>query len=202
MIKIIDTLTRYADLITPWAVAVGKYMIADVNRRNVTAWREQGNEIGKGIRHLIEQTPVGGVLRESLGRQVTLIKSLPLEAAKRVQETVLNELPRGTRSITIAQEILAHSNIPKWRAKLIARTEVSRTAEELTKARAIALGSEGYIWNRVGDYDVRDDHKAMAGKYVRWDSPPTFPHEPTLGAYHAGCGPNCRCWAKPVLPDF
>lgn len=200
--EIAKTLERYAGLITPWATAVGKHMLADVNRRNEKAWAEHGNEIGKGMRELIERTPVGWLLQDSLARQVTLIKSLPLEASQRVHAVVLNEMPRSTRSTTIAQEILKHSNIPEWRAKLIARTEVSRASSELTIARARKLGSTGYIWRTVGDFDVRPEHKRMAGKFVSYDNPPSFPEEPTLGPYHAGCGPNCRCWIDPVLPDF
>lgn len=200
--QVIKALTQYAELITPWAVAISKYMCADVARRNEKAWIEHGNEIGKSIRKVVEQTPVGAVLRESLGRQVPLIKSLPLEAAQRVHELVQDALPKGTRSTELAKEIMKSSSIPKWRAKLIARTEVSRLATELTQARARALGSEGYIWQTVGDFDVRPDHQHMAGKYVRWDNPPSFPNEPTLGPYHAGGGPNCRCWPRPVLPEF
>ncbi len=199
-LAIANSLNAYGNIIEPWAKATARATLSDINKRNIKAWEEQSREIGKGLRHIIEETPVGAIFNESLDRQVTLIKSLPLEASMRVHEVVRNQLPKGTRATDIAAEILKTNNIPKWRAKLIARTEVSRAAEELTKARAMALGSEGYLWQTSQDADVRPEHQAMAGKYVRWDEPPTF--DDGGGAYHAGCIWNCRCWSSPVLPDF
>lgn len=200
--QVIKTLKDYADTIGPWASAVGRYMLADVNRRNEKAWREQGDEIGRNLRVLIEDTPTGALFREHLHNQVQLITSLPKQAAERAQKLVQEHMPRGTRSTTLAEEILKTATIPKWRAKLIARTEVSKAAVALTQVRAQTLGSQGYVWQTVKDEDVRLDHKALQGKFIRWDSPPSMPHEPTLGPYHAGAGPNCRCWPRPVLPEF
>ncbi len=199
---LIRVLEKYADIIEPWATAVGEYMLADVNRRNEKAWREHGQDIGRNLGAVIRNTPVGGVYRGLLKEQVTLIKSIPLDAAERAQAMVQKGMLASTRSTTIAKEILKQSDIPLWRAKLIARTEVSKSSVALTQARAMAIGSEGYIWRTVGDADVRPEHKAMNGKYVRWDNPPSFKTEPTLGAYHAGCGPNCRCYPEPQFPDF
>lgn len=51
----------------------------------------------------------------------------------------------------------------------------------------------------------------MSGVLVSWDDPPApedlFPligkngkrYKSTLGHYHAGCCPNCRCYAEPVI---
>ena len=197
---LIKALNRYADHIEPWAIAVAKYMLADVARRNEAAWRAHGNEMGRSLRQALADTPLGGAFRGLLSEQVTLIKSLPLEAAERVHGLVQEGMIKSTRSTTIAKEILESADIPKWRAKLIARTEVSRAAVTLTQVRAQAIGSEGYIWRTIGDGDVRATHRKMEGKYVRWDSPPKT--DKSLDPYHAGCGPNCRCYPEPVLPDF
>lgn len=197
---LIRALTLYSEVIGPWAETVAKYMLADVNVRNERAWHEAGNEIGVGLKRLITQTPLGDTYTGLLKEQVTLIKSIPLDAAERAQKLVLEGLPKSTRSTTIAQEILAQSDIPLWRAKLIARTEVSRASVTLTQVRAQSIGSEGYIWRTVKDGDVRPTHKEMEGKYVRWDTPPKT--DKSLDPYHAGCGPNCRCYPEPVLPDY
>lgn len=195
-------LRDYAKLIRPWAKSVAGFMLADVDRRNLKAWKAHGNDLGVGLRNVITSTPVGQVYLGLLDEQVRLITSIPLESAERVHDIVREEMPRATRSATIAAGLAEAENIPLWRAKLIARTEVSRSSVALTQARAQAIGSEGYIWRTVGDSDVRPDHKKMEGKYVRWDKPPSFKNEPTLGPYHAGCGPNCRCYPEPVLPEF
>lgn len=181
-------------------MSVSNYMIADVARRNEKAWRSHGEALGKGLRRTIEETPVGGVYRDLLTSQVGLIQSIPLQAAERVHEAVQENLFASTRSTELAKEILKTQDIPVWRAKLIARTETSRASTVLTQARATAIGSEGYIWRTSKDYDVRDTHKKMEGKYVRWDTPPKT--DESLAPYHAGCGPNCRCYPEPVLPDY
>jgi SPP1 gp7 family putative phage head morphogenesis protein len=200
--SLIYSLYKYAELIEPWASAVAGYMLADVSRRNEKAWRQHGADIGRELRHVIKDTPVGIEMRSMLKENVKLIKSLPTKAAENVHAMVQEGIVKGTRSTTIAKEILESSSVPVWRAKLIARTEVSRAAVTLTQARAQAIGSQGYIWRTVGDADVRPDHKAMEGVYVPWGKPPSFSHEPTLGPYHAGAGPNCRCFPSPIFPKF
>lgn len=192
------TLNRYAELIEPWAKSVGGRMVADVGIRDLSAWTEHGRDIGVNLRKLIETAPTGQVLKALQGEQVDLITSLPREAAQRVHQLTLEGITASTRSSTIAKEILKSGEVTKSRATLIARTEVARTASMLTQVRAINIGSEGYIWRTVGDSDVRESHKHMAGKFVRWDTPP----EVDPGKfYHAGQFPNCRCYPEPQIPE-
>lgn len=198
--KIIEALFDYADLITPWARSVASYMIADVGRRNTKAWKEIGEEMGKALKAELEQAPTGRIYGALMQEQVDLITSLPREAAQRVHRLTQQALIESTRAEDIAKEIMRTGEVTKNRAKLIARTEVARTASNLTEARALFAGSEGYIWRTSGDGDVRDTHKHMNGKYVRWDSPPKT--DKNLAPYHAGQGPNCRCYPEPILPDL
>ena len=197
---LLRALHGYSELIGPWAESVAGYMLADVNRRNERAWAEHGDAMGRSLRQMIRTTPVGAEYRSLLRAQVGLIKSLPTRAAERVHSQVQEGMLRGTRSTDIAKSILTAGRVTEARAKLIARTEVSRAAVTLTQARAQALGSEGEIWRTVGDPDVRPSHQKVAGKYVRWDSPPKT--DASLDPYHAGCGPNCRCYPDPVLPEY
>lgn len=197
---LIKALTQYAETIEPWAASVARYMLADVNRRNEKAWRDHGDDIGRALRSEIAAAPVGDVFRSLLFEQVTLIKSLPLEAAGRVHEMVQEGMFTSTRSTTMAKTIMEGADIPLWRAKLIARTEVSRAAVTLTQVRAQSIGSEGYIWRTSRDGDVRPTHVEQEGKYILWNKPPKT--DKSLDPYHAGCGPNCRCYPDPVLPEY
>ena len=183
-------------------MAVARKMLVDVDRRNERAWKQNADAISQGLRRQLQSTPLGGVFRNMLSEQVGLIKSLPLDAAERAHVLVQEGMLKGTRAKDIAKQVLESADVPLWRANLIARTEVSRAAVTLTQARAQAIGSEGYVWRTLGDGDVRAEHRKMNGKFVRWDDPPSFPSEPTLGPYHAGCGPNCRCFPEPELPDY
>lgn len=190
-------LRSYADLISPWATTVANYMLADVSRRNLRLWNENAKEMGRVLSNELRSAPTGQILAALQQEQVTLIRSLPLRAAQRVHELAIEAMTTSVRSTSLIPEILALGPITERRAKLIARTEVSRVNSNLTEARATYSGSEGYIWTTVGDHDVRSAHKKMDGRFVRWDDPP-ITDMPT--AYHAGCGPNCRCTAFPVLP--
>jgi len=172
-------------------------MLGEVNDRDREAWRALGNNLSRGLRDLLTNAPVGQRIHELLGEQVTLIKSLPIEAGRRVHELTLKGLTDSTRAREIAQEIERSSEVTQNRALLIARTEVSRTAEVLVETRAVYVGSEGYLWRTSRDGAVRPSHRAMEGKFVRWISPPTVDD---LTA-HAGCLPNCRCWTEVVLPE-
>jgi len=174
-------------------------MLADVNRRNERAWRETGKEMGKALRMEISYAPTGNAFAMLLDLQVGLIKSIPLDAAQRVQALTVEGLVTGERAKSIAAEIMRTEDVSKSKATLIARTEVARAASVLTESRARFVGSEGYIWRSSGDADVRPSHQKMDGKYVRWDKPPVT--DKGLGPYHAGCGPNCRCYPDPVIPN-
>lgn len=191
-------LDRYAETLKPWATAVGVRMVAEVEARERAQWNEVSRAIGKGLRREIEEAPVGGVVRQRMADQVDLITSIPRDAAQRVHKLTTEGLYQGRRASEIAKEIQATGEVSESRAMLIARTEVSRTAVELTRARALHVGSTEFIWRTAGDSDVRPSHRALNGKRFRWDDPPEC--DP---GYHALPGGifNCRCFCEPVIDD-
>lgn len=193
---LVRALRAYADLIDPWARAVAAKMLADVNRRNADLFKKNAYAMGHEMREELASSPVGTELARLMRENVTLIKSIPLKAAERVHELSIERLSNSIRSKEMIPEIMEIGGVTERRAKLIARTEVSRANASLLEARSEYAGSEGYIWRTVGDHDVRESHKKLDGKYVRWDTPPTT--DGMVG--HAGCTPNCRCTAEPVLP--
>lgn len=195
--SMMDMLRRYADVLTPWAMQTAARMLTEVDQRDIAGWRAMAGEISEEVQREILSAPTGQLFKKMQAEQVELIMSIPLEAAKRVHELTIAGLEDSTRAKEIAAEIVRSGDVAKSRAMLIARTEVSRAAGNFKQARAKAIGSEGYIWRTSSDGAVRHSHKAMSGKYVRWDSPPTL--DKMTG--HAGSLPNCRCYADPVLPD-
>lgn len=195
--KIESVLGNYARLIEPWAESVGARMIEEANQQDETAWRNHARTMSRLLRAEILTAPTGHTMRQSLARQVVLIKSLPTEAAERVHKLTLEGITQGTRASEIAKEIARSGEVTKSRATLIARTEVARTSSELTQARARHIGSDGYVWETSRDPDVRPSHRKMQGRFVDWNDPPTL--DGLTG--HAGCLPNCRCWPRPLIPD-
>ena len=192
-------LSRYADMLRPWAESVARSLISEVGQRDERAWAELGREVGRSLRSEIRNAPTGQAMQKIMNEQVDLIQSLPRKAAERVHYVVIKGISEGQRADVVAEEVLKTGKVTKSRAMLIARTETTRAASALVEARARFIGSEGYIWRTAGDADVRDEHKKLEGKYIPYDRPPVAG---TNGMrYHAGAGPNCRCWQEPVVPD-
>ncbi len=196
--QLVILLERYANIVEPWARSVATRWVAEVARRDEKAWNSYTKNLSFGIQQEIQSAPVGEMLREFLEEQVQLITSLPLEAAQRVHQLALGNLYGGARAEELSEHILETGNISKNRATTIARTETARVSSALTMFRAQAIGSEGYIWRSVLDFKTRSSHRAMEGKFIRWDSPPEV--EPGK-FYHAGQYINCRCFADVQIPD-
>ena len=194
---IIDALRRYAETIEPWARSVCERMAAEVAARDRKTWREVSAQMGAQLHHEIDNAPLGNVLRKRLDEQVELIKSIPRDAAERVHKLATEAAYTGERYTTLVDKIMEGGHVSRSRASLIARTEVGRVATEITKARAEYVGSPGYIWATSRDFSVRESHRAMEGRFVAWNDPPTL--DGMTG--HAGALPNCRCTPMPQIPD-
>lgn len=192
-------LAKYSDAITGWAAETAAIMLRAVEKAEGQIWMERSVEMGDELRRIIKRTPIGDVMATRLAEQVTLIKSLPTEAAQRVHEWTLVGIEDSSRSTTMIDAIQRSGPVTANRAKLIARTEVARTASLLTETRARAVGSLGYIWRTSRDSDVRDSHAKMEGVYVPWDTPPTLSDGTTT---HAGQIYNCRCYPEVVVPPI
>jgi SPP1 gp7 family putative phage head morphogenesis protein len=196
--QVTASLNGYAEILRPWANATAKRMLAETARRDELAWRRYAALMGVELRRQIQETPLGGILRQLQEEQVALITSIPIEAGRRVQEIARGTLYTGARPKALIEEILRTGDVTKNRATLIARTETAKASSMLTQARATNIGSPGYIWRTVHDIDVRRSHKKMEGQFIKWDQPPEV--EPGHW-YHAGQTYNCRCFAEPILLD-
>jgi len=192
-----QALKGYSELIGPWALHLATNLFGQVDRQDKMAWQEHSKTMSESLRKEIANTDTGSVLQALLRANVLLIKSIPIQAAERVHNLVQENMMVGLRSSELAKKIMETEGVTKSRATLIARTEVSKASTALTQARALAIESDGYLWQTVGDLVVRPSHKAMNGKFVRWDSPVTLDNM----TGHAGGFPNCRCWPLPQVPE-
>lgn len=195
-----EALRKYARVLEPWAEVVTKNMHLNVTKRDTNSWGLLGQEVGRSLRKEIASAPTGQALRSAMAEQVALITSLPTEAAERVHQLTLEAISQTAgRASEIQKEIMKSGHVTASRAKLIARTETSRTASLLLEARSKYVGSTHYIWHTSGDSDVRAEHRKLNNKVFEWDKPPIAG---TNGMrYNPGAGPNCRCWAEPILPE-
>lgn len=191
-------LTRYSEMIRPWARAVASRMIAEVALRDFKVWESISTEMGRGLREEIRGAATGDVLKAFLAENVHYITSIPRDAAERVHKMTMEGIAGSIRPKEVAKEIARTTGVSSSRATLIARTEIARTQSGLTMARALHVGSPGYTWRTARDSDVRQSHQEMEGKFVPWDEVPTLSDGTTT---HAGMTFNCRCWAEVVIPD-
>lgn len=194
-------LHAYAKALRPWAKRHAARMLLDVNRRDEATWQELSQSIGTQLRYDIRHTSVGALLRERLNEQVELIESLPTQAATRVVKLTHEALMSGRRSKELIDDVLRSGDVTYSRAKLIARTEVAKTASALQEARARQAGSTHYVWRTARDADVRPGHAEMEGKVCAWDDPPAVNENGRIMYHHPGRIWNCRCWPAAIIPE-
>jgi len=199
---LMKSLREYAKLLEPWARAVAQRMHVDVERRDASSWMELSREMGAELQREIREAPTAALMRSLMSTQVDLITSIPREAAERVHKLTTQAISATAgRADEIAKDIMRSGQVSTGWAKLIARTETSRTAALLMESRSRYVGSTHYIWHTSEDSDVRKEHRRLNGKVFAWTTPPNAGSSTAPMYYHPGCGPNCRCYAEPILPD-
>ena len=205
-----------------FAESVAMKMVTHLFVDQGKTWKQAAALNGKGgIFYTLLQREIkeftGKILQEQIQRNAEIIKTLPLDIASDITQYVSRESLKGRRAFEIAKEIKQmFPKQTKARAELIARTEVSKTQSRLTEIRCRRFNINWYVWRAVGggqgDGRTRDSHKKMNGVFINWNEPPApenlFPqyskktgrrYKNTVGNYHAGCCPNCRCYAEPVI---
>jgi SPP1 gp7 family putative phage head morphogenesis protein len=212
--QILGAVKRYfADLLTApewlegYANQAASAMVTHQLAENAKDWRAAAREAGEG-RRIYEALQrelrghIGLRYMELVRQNAQLIRSLPLEVAEEVTKQLARRTREGARP-EAAERITLLSHVSRVRARLIARTEVSKAQAALTQARAEDLGLDWYVWETSEDQRVRPSHRKMQSVLVRFDDPPSpeaLAGEPsTLGHYGAGNAPNCRCYSAPLL---
>lgn len=188
---------------------VVKRMVTPLAARNYETWRKAARVSTRShflYTVLMEELKQG--IKKDIDSQVisnaALIKTLPSDTAQKVARDIEEYALSGLRAEEIEKLIQdktrQHSRAS---ARLIARTEVSKTTSALTKARSEELGLRWYVWRTMEDGDrVRKSHRIMNDVLVSWNNPPSpelLVKEKDVGRYHAGNIWNCRCYSEPLI---
>jgi SPP1 gp7 family putative phage head morphogenesis protein len=196
--SLMGLLRAYSDALGPWATATSKRMIGEADLADQKNWKALSRAMGRSLHTEITRTDVGTTFQQLLRDSIGYIKSIPLDAAERVQKLTIEGLENSSRGAEIREEILRSGEVSTSHAVMLGRTLTATASGALMQARAEGIGSEGYVWQTSRDSDVRESHRKMQGKFVRWDSPPTLDG----WTAHAGINiANCRCYCAPVIPD-
>lgn len=193
------SLSRYAGILTPWALKVGRTIVEKLDRQDFSMWDRHSQKIGAGLRELVRRQPAGEVLQDFMARQVHYITSLPVEEGQRVHKLAIEAMTAGKRPDEIVRELADSGQVSKSRATLIARTECARTASLLTQTRALGVGATHYIWRTAKDRAVRPSHREMEGRTFEILNPPTLSDGTTT---NPGMIYNCRCYEEIVIPEI
>lgn len=195
-----------------WSETLATGMAKLIVRTNGRTWREaarksmRGREVYTAMQREM-QGPVGVCVREIIRSNAELIRSTSSVVAEEMAARAQRFYLEGKRAGAITSQLRALApELAKSRVELIARTEVSKTSTALTQARSEEIGLDWYVWRSSEDSRVRQSHRFMddkGGILIRWSDPPApealVGEKSTLGRYHAGACPNCRCYPEPLL---
>ena len=221
---IIAAIRRYAETkaFMKFAKACAMKMVTGLFHDVGRSWREaaaangKGRELYRALMRELRTTGRGAYLDQLITDNTYRIVTLPEDIGKEVAAYVEREALKGRRASDIEKEIQRmFPERTKAKAELIARTQISYTQTTLIRTRAESLGCMWYVWRAVGggkgDGRTRSSHRAMSGVLVHWNDPPApedlfprytesgRPYRNTLGHYHAGQAPNCRCYPETVI---
>lgn len=184
-------------------------MVTPLSNVSSSTWRKAAKKATKNpfmYRALMSEINSGlsSDIENQINQNALLISTLPNDVANKVVENIYKEGLQGLRSSEIAKHIRQYTDQhSRASAKLIARTEVSKTMSALTQARAQNLGLNWYVWRTELDGDrVRPSHRNMEDVLVNWNNPPSpesLVGEKSVGNYHAGNIWNCRCYSEPLI---
>lgn len=125
---------------------------------------------------------------------IKLIKSIPSQYLDQLHGKIVAAVRAGKPSKMIAEVVRETFDLPRNRAKLIARDQIGKLNGQLTMARQKNIGVESYVWRTSLDERVREEHRHREGEQFSWDNPPEDGHP--------GNPINCRCSAEAVFPDL
>lgn len=203
-IEVMKALQNYTNKLYGWSKKRVGGLIYNLNTDSIRKWLKHSAIISQRMRQEIKTVPVKPLLEQFLMDNVGLIQSMPLRAAQKVQKVVVENLQTGQyRAEGLVDQIMNIGKVTENRAKLIARTEISRMSTELIRVRSEAVDMNWYIWKTSHDVRVRGSHRLMDKVLVNWSEPPSperLDHQNhDYGNYNPGQIFNCRCYPQPLV---
>ena len=179
-------------------------MVTGLSKANYRNWREaayktgHGRKIFEALKGELSQTQVRRTLERIARENAQLITSVPKDVARIITARSIQAQAEGKRAGEIENEIRQLApRLAENKIRLIARTQIGSAESAITRARSEQIGLKFYVWETSDDERVRKSHKHMSGVIVPWADPPSpeklVGERSTLGFYHAGACPNCRC---------
>lgn len=187
-------LDAYGSQIEAWAKDFWGQMLPQQQKLLARDWKKTG------VRIPPHSPQVQAAIAAAQAEQVDLIKTLPRAAGEKAQEMAEKAaLTTGDRAESlIAQMQGLKPGYPEYAARRLARTEIAKSQSLLVTAQAKDAGVTHYVWCTAEDEAVRPEHAALDGQIFRFDDDSD---KDGNGCRAPGQIWNCRCYARPLLPD-
>lgn len=182
----------YAGIAVEAKSVASRFVGASDNKNKDRFYRSLKGALGVDLASVVQNEGLTDTLTAATARNVNLIKSIPDEYFKKIENLVFTNTVEGSTAGGLIREIQKINGQTLRRAKLIARDQTSKLNADLNKARQENLGVTEYVWRTAEDGRVRDTHAVNNGKIFRWDRPPA-------STGHPGHDVNCRCVAQPII---
>ncbi len=155
-------------------------------------YKAMEDALGINVQSIIQDEGLEDILVATTRENVSLIRSIPEEYLKKVEQAVFSGTTQGNTAVSMIKQLQDIGKVTTNRAKLIARDQSSKLNSALNQQRQQNLGVEEYVWRTSGDERVRENHRSKNGKVFRWDDPPK-------DTGHPGQDVQCRCVAQPII---
>lgn len=141
------------------------------------------------------------LLRSLIRQNVSLIKSIPREHHNRVRRLVEESLDKGRDVTSLREGLSERFGVTERRAATIARTEINRAFEGLSRQRMNDIGVTHGRWMHLsGSKEPRITHKGvMNGKTFKLSEGLYDPDRRVRRKIQPGELINCRCTFKPIV---
>lgn len=126
---------------------------------------------------------------------VDLITSIPEKHFEEIRGIVADAWQKGTNVDVLTKKFQERFGVSQWRARLIARDQVSKLNGQLNMLRQTDQGITHYVWRTSLDERVRETHKSKEGERFAWAEPPD-------DTGHPGNDYQCRCTAEPDIESM
>jgi SPP1 gp7 family putative phage head morphogenesis protein len=176
------------------ADVIARSIAEDVSDVNLEQFRKQ-LKAGFGTDVLVVPQPwLESQMKAFQAQNVALIKSVPEDFLYDVGQLLQKGFSAGTDPRQLGRDLAERFDIPRNRAKLIARDQIGSMNGTLTMLRNQELGLTSYVWSTSNDERVRPSHAEREGKTFQWDDPPEDgpPGVPVA----------CRCVALPNVEQL
>lgn len=186
-----------SQLFQSWANVTARKFVREADTSNL-----RRNNASLGVDIYAGSTKMVDFTSLAITDNVNLIQSIPSQYLTDVESIVMNNIRSGGRASSIATQLQEKLNVPKNRAKMIARDQTAKVNGQLNAIRQTDAGFPYFEWDDSDDERVRHRHSEIANKVTaygkgiyRWDFPPLNDKgQPIL----PGTDYQCRCIGRPV----